>query len=239
MPILEISGLTRRFGGLVAVDNVSFSVKPGEIVALIGPNGAGKTTTFSMISGFQRPNAGTVHFNGTNITNMPPHRIAELGLVRSFQIMENFADMTVLDAVATAALLRLPLREAIEYAKGVILRVGLGGREDNEPGSLSLQDRKLLELAKCVATQPKMILLDEAMSGLTLAEAETPVEIIRELRKSGLTFVLVEHVMPIVMKTADRIVVLNFGEKAAEGTPSEILANQSVRDAYFGEELDA
>jgi branched-chain amino acid transport system ATP-binding protein len=239
VPILEINGLTRRFGGLVAVNNVSFAVNPGEIVALIGPNGAGKTTTFNMISGFQQPNSGTVHFDGTDITNLPPHRIAQLGLVRSFQIMENFAEMTALDAITTAALLRLPMKAAVDYAKQVIVRVGLGGREDVAPGNLSLQDCKLLELAKCVATQPKLILLDEAMSGLTLAEAETPVGIVRELRKSGLTFVLVEHVMPIVMNTADRIVVLNFGEKEAEGTPDEILANQSVRDAYFGEELDA
>lgn len=239
MPILEVSGLTRRFGGLVAVNDVSFSVDAGEIVALIGPNGAGKTTTFSMVSGFLRPNAGTVIFDGINTTNLPPHRIAELGLARSFQIMEIFAEMTVLDFITTGALLRLPMKRAIEFAGEVAARVGLRGREYVSPTNLSLQDRKLLELAKCLATQPKLILLDEVMSGLTLAEADTPVAIIRELRASGITFVLVEHVMPIVMSLADRIVVLNFGEKAAEGTPSEIIANQAVKDAYFGEELHA
>jgi branched-chain amino acid transport system ATP-binding protein len=237
--ILEIKNLTRRFGGLVAVNNLDFSISAGEIVALIGPNGAGKTTAFSMISGFQKPDAGRIIFDGHDVTGMPPHLIAARGLARSFQIVEIFADMTVLDAVTTAALLRLPLREAIIHANEVIERVGLKGREAVSPSELSLQDRKLLELAKCVATRPRLILLDEVMAGLTLAEADLPVSIIRQLRETGITFVLVEHVIPIVMKTADRIIVMNFGEKVAEGTPSEILANQAVRDAYFGEELDA
>ena len=239
MAILEIKNLTRRFGGLVAVNNLDFSISAGEIVALIGPNGAGKTTAFSMISGFQKPDAGRIIFDGHDVTGMPPHLIAARGLARSFQIVEIFADMTVLDAVTTAALLRLPLREAIIHANEVIERVGLKGREAVSPSELSLQDRKLLELAKCVATRPRLILLDEVMAGLTLAEADLPVSIIRQLRETGITFVLVEHVIPIVMKTADRIIVMNFGEKVAEGTPSEILANQAVRDAYFGEELDA
>jgi branched-chain amino acid transport system ATP-binding protein len=237
--ILEIKKLTRRFGGLVAVNNLEFSINAGEIVALIGPNGAGKTTAFSMISGFQKPDSGSIIFDNRDITGLPPHLIAERGLARSFQIVEIFADMTVLDAVTTAALLRLPLRQALIYADEVIARVGLKGREQVSPSELSLQDRKLLELAKCVATRPKLILLDEVMAGLTLAEADLPVSIIRQLRDTGITFVLVEHVIPIVMKTADRIIVMNFGEKVAEGTPAEVLANQSVRDAYFGEELDA
>jgi branched-chain amino acid transport system ATP-binding protein len=237
--ILEIKNLTRRFGGLVAVNNLEFSINAGEIVALIGPNGAGKTTAFSMISGFQKPDNGSIIFDNRDITGLPPHLIAERGLARSFQIVEIFADMTVLDAVTTAALLRLPLRQALIYADEVIARVGLKGREQVSPSELSLQDRKLLELAKCVATRPKLILLDEVMAGLTLAEADLPVSIIRQLRDTGITFVLVEHVIPIVMKTADRIIVMNFGEKVAEGTPAEVLANQSVRDAYFGEELDA
>jgi len=237
--ILEIKDLTRRFGGLVAVNNLEFSINAGEIVALIGPNGAGKTTAFSMISGFQKPDSGSIVFDNRDITGLPPHLIAERGLARSFQIVEIFADMTVLDAVTTAALLRLPLRQAAIHADEVIARVGLKGREQVSPSELSLQDRKLLELAKCVATRPKLILLDEVMAGLTLAEADLPVSIIRQLRDTGITFVLVEHVIPIVMKTADRIIVMNFGEKVAEGTPAEVLANQSVRDAYFGEELDA
>ena len=239
MPILEVSGLTRRFGGLVAVDNVDFAVEPGEILAIIGPNGAGKTTVFNLVSGFLRPDGGRVAFDGHDITGLPPHRIAARGLVRSFQIVDIFAGMTVLEAVTAAALLRLPLRRAVACAHELLERVGLATSADALPGKLSLQDKKLLELAKCLATSPKLILLDEVMAGLTLAEAEVPIAIVRELRRAGLTFVLVEHVMPIVMKTADRVVVLNFGEKVAEGTPAEIVANQAVRDAYFGEALDA
>jgi len=237
--ILEVKGLTRRFGGLVAVNNFDFSVEQGEILAVIGPNGAGKSTAFGLVSGFLKPDAGRVNFEGRDITGLAPHRIVERGLARSFQIVEIFADMTVVDAVTAAALLRLPLRQAVDRANEILVRVGLASKHDENPGNLSLQDRKLLELAKCLATDPKLILLDEVMAGLTLAEAEVPVGIIRELRATGITFVLVEHVMPIVMKTADRIVVLNFGEKVAEGTPAEIVANQAVRDAYFGEELDA
>jgi branched-chain amino acid transport system ATP-binding protein len=239
VPILEVSGLTRRFGGLVAVDNVDFAVEPGEILAIIGPNGAGKTTVFNLVSGFLRPDGGRVAFDGQDITGLPPHRIAARGLVRSFQIVDIFAGMTVLEAVTAAALLRLPLRRAVARAHELLERVGLVASADALPGKLSLQDKKLLELAKCLATSPKLILLDEVMAGLTLAEAEVPIAIVRELRQAGLTFVLVEHVMPIVMKTADRVVVLNFGEKVAEGTPAEIVANQAVRDAYFGEALDA
>jgi branched-chain amino acid transport system ATP-binding protein len=239
VPILEVSGLTRRFGGLVAVDNVGFAVEPGEILAIIGPNGAGKTTVFNLVSGFLRPDGGRVAFDGHDITGLPPHRIAARGLMRSFQIVDVFAGMTVLEAVTAAALLRLPLRRSVARAHELLERVGLAASADALPGKLSLQDRKLLELAKCLATSPKLILLDEVMAGLTLAEAEVPIAIVRELRRAGLTFVLVEHVMPIVMKTADRVVVLNFGEKVAEGTPAEIVANQAVRDAYFGEALDA
>ncbi len=239
MAILEVRNVVRRFGGLVAVNNVSFAVEPGEILAIIGPNGAGKTTVFNLISGFLPPDSGRVLFNGADITGLPPHRVAARGLVRSFQLVEMFAGMTVLDAITAAALLRLPLRRAVERAAEILEHLHLAARHDARPGELSLQDRKLLELGKCLATDPKLILLDEVMAGLTLAEAEVPMRIIGDLRQAGLTFVLVEHVMPIVMKTADRIIVLNFGEKIAEGTPAEIVANQGVRDAYFGEELDA
>jgi branched-chain amino acid transport system ATP-binding protein len=237
--ILDVKGLTRRFGGLVAVDDVGFSVAPGEILAIIGPNGAGKTTLFNLVSGFLKPNAGSVVFDGRTITALAPHRIVAHGLARSFQIVEVFAELTVLEAVTAAALLRHSLPDAVRHARDILCRVGLDTKAGLTPGKLSLQDRKLLELAKCLATGPKLILLDEVMAGLTLAEAEVPVGIIRALRETGITFVLVEHVMPIVMKTADRIVVLNFGHKVAEGTPAEIVADKGVRDAYFGEELDA
>jgi branched-chain amino acid transport system ATP-binding protein len=238
-PILSVRDLSKRFGGLAAVDSVSFDVAPGEILAVIGPNGAGKTTLFSLISGFIRPDSGSVRFADQDITGLSPPEIAEHGLARSFQLVQVFSGMTVLDAVTAAALLRLKLNAAIARAGEVLEQIGLSSRADALPNALSMQDRKLLEIAKCIATGPKLILLDEVMSGLTLAEAQVPLALIRRLRDSGLTFVMVEHVMPVVMSLADRVLVLNFGQKVAEDTPQGIVTNQAVRDAYFGEAVDA
>ncbi len=239
MAILDVEGVTRSFGGLVAVNNVSFAVDAGEILGIIGPNGAGKTTLFSLISGFLRPDSGAVRFAGASILGEPPHRLARRGLVRSFQIVQTFADMSALDAVTAAALLRRPMRAAISAAEAALERVGLSAKRELTPASLSPQDKKLLELAKCIATEPRVILLDEVMAGLTLAEAQAPLALIRDLSKSGIAFVMVEHVMPIIMKIADRIVVINFGEKLAEGSPQTVVADQRVIEAYFGEQLDA
>ncbi len=177
--------------------------------------------------------------DGTSITGIPPHQLVRRGLARSFQIVQTFADMTTLDVVTTAALSRRPLLEAIDHAATVLKRVGLGGKEKLTPASLSLQDKKLLEVAKCVATDPSLILLDEVMAGLTLAETEAPLAIIRELNAQGTTIIMVEHVMPVIMRTATRIVVINFGEKIAEGSPAEIIENQQVKEAYFGDHIDA
>ncbi len=235
--VLEVEGLSKRFGGLVAVHDVSVSVARGEIVGVIGPNGAGKTTLFGLISGFIKPSSGRVRFKGQVITGMPPHRIAQLGLTRSFQIVQLFADMTVLEAVTAAALLRNPMREAIRKAEAVLERIGLQAIRHEIPTALSLQDKKLLEVAKCLATEPELILLDEVMAGLTLAEAQMPIRVIRALREGGIAFVMVEHVMPIVMSVADRLLVLNFGQKVADGSPAEIVADPAVREAYFGEEV--
>ncbi len=239
MALLEIEDVTFRFGGLVAVHNVSFAVDAGEVLGIIGPNGAGKTTLFSLISGFLRPASGCVRFAGENVVGEPPHRLARRGLARSFQIVQSFADMSTLDVVTAAALLRRPMRAALDYANGALERVGLAAKRDLTPASLSLQDKKLLELAKCIATEPRVILLDEVMAGLTLAEAQVPLGVIRELRQDGIAFVMVEHVMPVIMQIADRIVVINFGEKLAEGSPQAVVADQRVIDAYFGESLDA
>lgn len=239
MALLEVDGVTKRFGGLVAVNQVSFAVEHGEILGIIGPNGAGKTTLFGLISGFIPPNDGEVRFDGERVTGVPPHALVRRGLVRSFQIVQTFADMTMLDVVTTAALTRRPMREAIDYAAHVLGRVGLGGKETLTPASLSLQDKKLLEVAKCVATDPRFILLDEVMAGLTMAETEAPLAVIRELNTQGVTIVMVEHVMPVIMRAATRMVVINFGEKIAEGTPAEIVENRRVIEAYFGDHLDA
>jgi branched-chain amino acid transport system ATP-binding protein len=238
-PILAVKEVTKSFGGLKAVDGVSFDIRRGDIVVIIGPNGAGKTTLFNLISGFIPPDQGDVTFEGASLAGRTPPHIARLGLVRSFQIMQVFPDMSVRDVVTAAALLRLPMNEAVAHAERVLADVGLERKADARPPSLSLQDRKLLEVAKCIATQPKLILLDEVMAGLTLAEARTPLGLIRRMREQGLTFVLVEHVMPIVMDIADRIIVINFGRKVAEGSPQEIVNDQAVRDAYFGEAIDA
>ena len=239
MAFLEVAGVTKRFGGLVALNDVSFSVAEGEILGIIGPNGAGKTTLFSVISGFVPPSTGEVRFDGASIGGVSPDRLVRRGLMRSFQIVQTFADMTTLDVVTTAALTRRPMREAIEYAAEVLARVGLRGKERMTPLTLSLQDKKLLELAKCVATDPCCILLDEVMAGLTMGETAAPLAVIRELNGQGVTIVMVEHVMPVIMRLATRIVVLNFGQKIAEATPDEIVRDQRVIDAYFGEHLDA
>jgi branched-chain amino acid transport system ATP-binding protein len=236
---LDVARVTKRFGGLVALNDVSFSVAKGEILGIIGPNGAGKTTLFSVISGFMPPSAGEVRFDGAGIGGVSPDRLVRRGLMRSFQIVQTFADMTTLDVVTTAALTRRPIREAIEYAAEVLARVGLRGKERMTPLTLSLQDKKLLELAKCVAADPRCILLDEVMAGLTMGETAAPLAVIRELNGQGVTIVMVEHVMPVIMRLATRIVVLNFGQKIAEATPDEIVRDQRVIDAYFGEHLDA
>ena len=239
MALLEVDNISKRFGGLLALNDVSFGVEKGEILGIIGPNGAGKTTLFGVVSGFIAPSSGDVRFDGQRITGISPDRLTRRGLVRSFQIVQTFADMTTLEVVTTAALTRRPLRQAIDYAAEVLTRVGLGAKLDETPTTLSLQDKKLLEVAKCVATDPQCILLDEVMAGLTMAETEAPMAIIRELNRSGVTIVMVEHVMPVIMRMATRMVVINFGEKIAEGTPDEIIKDRKVIDAYFGEHLDA
>ena len=239
MAILEVRGVSKRFGGLQAVSNVSFSVAPAEILGIIGPNGAGKTTMFNLVSGFMRPSEGEVLFKGRSLVRTPPHAIVRLGLARSFQIVQTFAEMSVLDVVTTGALLRRPMNEALRHAEAVLARVGLTSKSHDTPETLSLQDKKLLELAKCLATDPELILLDEVMAGLTLGEAEVPLAAIQQLQGDGITFVMVEHVMPIIMRCASRIVVLNFGQKVAEGTPAEIVQDEKVKEAYFGDEIDA
>lgn len=239
MAFLEVANVTKRFGGLVALNAISFSVEKGEIVGIIGPNGAGKTTLFGVISGFIAPSQGDVSYDGESIIGVSPDRLVRRGLMRSFQIVQSFADMTALDVVTTAALTRRPMREAIDYAAQALIRVGLGGKELKVPLTLSLQDKKLLELAKCIATDPRCILLDEVMAGLTMTETAAPIAVIQELNRQGVTIVMVEHVMPVIMRLATRMVVINFGEKIAEASPEDILKDQRVIDAYFGDHLDA
>ena len=209
-----------------------FSVHPGEKLARHIHT---KTWDLFMVISSE----GEIRFAGESIVGVSPDRLVRRGLVRSFQVVQTFADMTTLDVVTTAALTRRPIREAIDYAAHVLQRVGMAGKELLTPATLSLQDKKLLELAKCLATDPRCILLDEVMAGLTIAETEAPMAIVRELNSQGVTIVMVEHVMPVIMRLATRIVVINFGEKIAEATPEDIVKDQRVVDAYFGEHLDA
>lgn len=234
-PILEVTGLSKQFGGLKAVDGVSWSIQPGEIVALIGPNGAGKTTVFNLLTGFIKPDHGTVVFEGEDITGRPAHTFASRGLVRSFQTAKMFPSMTVAEIVTTAGLLHGSPRTMRAQTDEILERLNLSDKRNTNASELSLPDRQMVELAKCLAAKPKFILLDEIMGGLNRVECHVPIEAISQLSESGITFLLVEHVMPIVMTLADRIVVLDFGKKIAEGTPTEIANHPEVQRSYLGQ----
>jgi len=234
VPLLEVQDLTKRFGGVKAVDGVSFTVNKGEIVALIGPNGAGKTTSFNLLTGFIRPDSGKVVFDGDDITAHPPHVLARRGLVRSFQTAKMFPSMSVREIIMTAAMLRTNKKDAEDKADEILAELHLQSQGDRSADQLSLPDRQMVELGKCLALEPKMILLDEIMGGLNRQESDVPVAAIRRLRGKGITFLLVEHVMPIVMSLTDHIVVLDFGKKIAEGTPQDIAAHEEVQKSYLG-----
>lgn len=237
--LLEVRHLTKRFGGVIAVNDVSFVLPRNEILAVVGPNGAGKTTLFGLICGFLRHDQGKVQFDGRDVTGLPPHVIAKLGMVRSFQIVQMFPDLTVHETVVAAAMLHHALPAARRLADEILEELDLAEKRKELASSLPIQSRKRLELAKCVATDPKLIILDEVMAGLTLAEAEVPIAVIRNLRDRGITFLMVEHVMPVVMRLADRMLVLNFGELIMQGTPQEVMSHPDVQDAYLGAALDA
>jgi branched-chain amino acid transport system ATP-binding protein len=238
MSILESQGVTKIFGGLVAVDNVDFRVEKGEIVGLIGPNGAGKTTFFNIISGFYRPDKGDVLFNGTSIVGMKPHRICKLGMTRTFQIVKPFPELTVLENVMMGAF-NHRAKAAASRAKAmeVMELLGLAERAGDLAGNLPVAGRKRVEIAKALATEPQLMLLDEVMAGLTPAEMRQMIETVRRIRDAGVTMVIVEHVMPVIMNLCDRIYVLHHGEKIAEGTPEEIVSNRNVMEAYLGEDF--
>jgi len=232
---LVVRGLSKRFGGLRAVQDVSFSIRENETVALIGPNGAGKTTSFHLITGFHRPDQGSVLAYGREIVGLKPHDICAHGVARTFQVAKPFGAMTVLANVMTGAFLRdRSTVAARDKAREVIEFVGLGAKEQTAAKDLTTIDQRRLEMARALATQPRLLLLDEVMAGLNPAEIDQAVGLIGKLSQRGLTIVIVEHVMRAIMAVARRIVVLDHGQKIAEGTPKEIVENPEVVRAYLG-----
>jgi branched-chain amino acid transport system ATP-binding protein len=232
---LVIRGLSKRFGGLRAVQEVSFTVKQNETVALIGPNGAGKTTSFNLITGFHRPDAGSVMAYGREIVGLKPHDICAHGLARTFQVAKPFGAMTVLDNVMTGAFLRdKNTAAARDKAREAIEFVGLSAKEQTAAKDLTTIDQRRLEMARALATEPRLLLLDEVMAGLNPAEIDQAVALVGKLSQRGLTIVIVEHVMRAIMAVARHIVVLDHGQKIAEGAPKQIVENPEVIRAYLG-----
>ncbi|MEI6204035.1 MAG: ABC transporter ATP-binding protein [Enhydrobacter sp.] len=233
--MLEVAGLSKAFGGLKAVDEASLTVDAGEIVGLIGPNGAGKTTLFAAIAGFHRPDAGRIAFGGHDITGLPPHKICAAGMVRTFQITQPFAKITVRENIMVGAYLATAdRRTAAAKAEAVAAQVGMADQLDQNGADLTVAGRKRLELARALATGPRLLLLDEVMAGLNPTEISEIVAIIKAIRQSGVTILLIEHVMQAVTSLAERVYVLNQGRMIAEGTPAEIAENPLVVEAYLG-----
>src|SRR5471030_417756 len=232
---LVIRGLSKRFGGLRAVQDVSFTVKENETVALIGPNGAGKTTSFNLVTGFHRPDSGSVSAYGREITGLKPHDICAHGLARTFQVAKPFGAMTVLANVMTGAFLRdKKLEVARARAREAIEFVGLLAKEHTPARDLTTIDQRRLEMARALATEPRILLLDEVMAGLNPSEIDQAVALVGKLSQRGLTIAIVEHVMRAIMAVARHIVVLDHGQKIAEGSPKEIVENPEVVRAYLG-----
>ncbi len=236
--MLELDAVTKRFGGLTAVKEVSLATAPAEILGIIGPNGAGKTTLFNVISGFLAPEAGRVLLHGRDVTGLPPHRICALGLTRTFQLVKPFGRLSVLDNIMIGALTRLTsVSLARDEARRVAALCRLEAFVESSAGSLPIGLRKRLEVARALATRPRLLLLDEVMSGLNPAELGEMLVLLRRLHADGIGLVVIEHVMAAMMRLAQRIVVLHHGEKIAEGRPEEIARDPRVVDAYLGEEF--
>jgi branched-chain amino acid transport system ATP-binding protein len=236
--VLTLEGVTKRFGGLTAVRNVNLDVRPGDLLGIIGPNGAGKTTLFNVISGYYRPEEGRIRFDGHDVTGEAPHLICRRGLTRTFQIVKPFGNLSVLDNVTIGSLTRVAsVREAWGEAERVIDTCGLTAHAATRAKALPIGLRKRLEMARALATRPRMLLLDEVMSGINPTELAGMIELIRRLHADGLTLIVIEHIMAAMMRLAQRIVVLHHGERIAEGTPAEIASDRRVVDAYLGEDF--
>ncbi len=239
-PLLEVRKVSRFFGGVKANLDVSFAVEPGIVLGLIGPNGAGKTTLFNCITGFYPPSRGEILFDGRRIDGKHPDEVCKLGMARTWQKVRPLAKLTVIDNATIGALLRTTsVKEAREIAHEQLRIVGLDAKSSVLAGALPIGERKKLEVARVLATKPHMILLDEVMGGLNARESEDLIQLILDTKKRGITQVVIEHDMKAIMRISDRIVVLNSGEKLAEGLPREIVSNKDVITAYLGEAFDA
>lgn len=233
-PLLEVSGVGKRFGGLQALSNVSLAVEAGEIVGLIGPNGAGKTTLFSTLVGLHRPENGSIRLEGRDLVGLKPHKIAAAGMVKTFQNVALFLDSSVLDNVLTGGLMRHSIPAARQLARRCLERVGIGAIADKLARDLSFPERARVEVARALCTEPRVLLLDEAMAALNHAEMDAFMALLRQLREEGLTLIVVEHHMRAIMSLCDRLVVLNFGQMIATGTPEQIARDPAVVEAYLG-----
>jgi branched-chain amino acid transport system ATP-binding protein len=240
MAMLEAKNLGMHFGELAALRNINLSVEKGEILGLIGPNGAGKTTFFNCVTGFLNATHGDIFFNGQNITHLGPHRICHLGICRTFQIVQSFNEMTVLENIMMGAFCRhATTRESTARAEEVLEITGLKDKRNQIAGSLTLADQKRIELARTIATQPAVMLLDEVMAGLNPTETDEAVELIRKIHAMGLTLIVVEHVMEVIMDISQRIAVFDSGELIVEGPPEKVVRDERVIKAYLGEDYHA
>lgn len=240
MEILNVKNLTMKFGNLTAVDDVSLSVRQGEIIGLIGPNGAGKTTFFNCLTGYLSPQRGSIQFNGHEITGFRPNRICKLGLARTFQIVQVFKDMTTWENVIVGAFCRTTdAAQAYEQTLEILKFTGLYEKRDFLVSNLTIADQKRLEISKAMATQPCLLMLDEAMAGLNATEMNEAIDLIKKIRDRRITLIIVEHVMEVIMPISERVVVFDTGKKIAEDTPEKIVKNPRVIQAYLGEAYHA
>jgi branched-chain amino acid transport system ATP-binding protein len=240
MAMLEAKNVSMHFGELAALQGINLSVEKGEILGLIGPNGAGKTTFFNCVTGFLNATRGDILFNGQNITRLGPHRICHLGICRTFQIVQSFHEMTVIENIMMGAFCRhATTRASTAQAEEVLEITGLRDKRDQIAGSLTLADQKRIELARTIATQPQMVLLDEVMAGLNPTETDEAVELIRKIHQTGLTLIVVEHVMEVIMDISERIAVFDSGELIVDGPPEKVVRDERVIKAYLGEDYHA